>query len=133
MKAQTGPIGIFANGTAERKIAAEITTTPRASRRSFRAAGRVARNGRRSALDGDSPYPPFGIVSFTPNTSRKRLCSIDATSRERCESQGWLARRQFARCRCVRFDTAGGDEHPVTVGKMGGERLGVRRQSYGDS
>jgi hypothetical protein len=66
MKAQTGPIGTFANGTAERKIAAEINTTPRASRRSFRSAGRVARNSRRSSLDRHSRYRPFRIVSLSP-------------------------------------------------------------------
>src|SRR4029450_9208501 len=66
MKAQTGLIGTFANGTAERKSAAEITTTPKASRRSFRSAGRLARNAGGASLDRDTRYRPFRIPRYPP-------------------------------------------------------------------
>src|SRR4029450_10854274 len=80
MKAQTGPMGNFANGTAERKIAVEITTTLTASRRSLRSAGRGARNAGLSPPDPDSRYrsfctlfnPPWHVLSG--NTAAWRPC-----------------------------------------------------------
>src|SRR4030095_11815490 len=109
MKAQTGPIGTFANGTAERKIAAEIITTRRGSRRSFRSAGRVARNGRRSSLDRDSRYRPFRIVSFSPGTFP------EATMQHRCHITGALLITWLACTAAVRVVAVESDLTPRTA------------------
>jgi hypothetical protein len=122
MKAQIGPIGTFANGAAERKIVAEITTAPRASRRSLRPAGRVARNGRRSSLDRDSRYRPFGIVSFTPGSSlRDNAALMPHHGRVVNHMVGSHGGRPQLPLRRI-FDTEDSAGYQVTMRKM--ERIG---------
>src|SRR5437867_7454774 len=74
MKAPIGASGTFANGAAVRKIAADISTTAKASRRSPRSAGKVDRNIRLPSPDGDSRYGPCIVAVFMVSA----LCHTDA-------------------------------------------------------